>query len=329
MTAHWSSNSVTIFTAIVYCRDEANGQLVHRSYAVVSDDLHHDKQSVYAFNKMIMTDIRQHVPWPIEHVHYWSDGAASQFKNKYNFDNLLHHEEDHQCRADWSFFATAHGKGPIDGIGGEVKRQVWRAELQGKIVVRDAEHFADEATHLCPNIFILYCPKDSITEMTAHVRDRWKSCSPLPGTQSFHFIKPMDPFSLSYGKNSIFSCPEIELTKKTMRINPNNGNGDVEINDHGESDPSDNQNPVYIQGDFVHVRLSTNNKSTNDYVACIVSVGEDLTLTFLRSSGAYKRTFVYPIIEDQSQITLHEVIAKLPMPAYMLILGFMKAKNRA
>ena len=93
-----------------------------------------------------------------------------------------------------------------------------------------------------------------------------------------------------------------------MRINPNNGNVDVEINGHGDSDPSDNQNPVYIPGDFVHVRLSTNNKSTNDYVACIVSVAEDITVTFLRSSGAYKRTFVYPIIEDQSQITLHEVM---------------------
>ena len=60
--------------------------------------------------------------------------------------------------------------------------------------------------------------------------------------------------------NSIFTCPEIELAKKTVRINPNIGNGDVQTNDHDDNDFNDNQNPVYILGDLVHVRLITNNE---------------------------------------------------------------------
>ena len=68
----------------------------------------------------------------------------------------------------------------------------------------------------------------------------------------------------------------------------------------------------------LHIWLITNSKSAKDYGVCIISVTEELTVTFmtcLRSSGACKRKFVLPIIEDQSQITLQEVIAKLPMAA--------------
>ena len=52
---------------------------------------------------------------------YFSDGAASQYKNRKNFINLCHHEEDFGISAEWHFSATAHGKGTCDGLGGAVK----------------------------------------------------------------------------------------------------------------------------------------------------------------------------------------------------------------
>ena len=129
MSAHWANSSVTIYTGMVYVRDAPEEPLWHQSFAIVSDDPNHDKRAVYAFNQQILADVQETLPWNIEHVHYWSDGPANQFKNCFTINNLLHHEEDYGSTADWSFFATAHGKGPIDGIGGEVKRQVWLAVL--------------------------------------------------------------------------------------------------------------------------------------------------------------------------------------------------------
>ena len=38
---------------------------------------------------------------------------------------------------DWSFFATSHGKGENDGLGGDVKNAVWRQTMQLKVVVKD------------------------------------------------------------------------------------------------------------------------------------------------------------------------------------------------
>ena len=44
--------------------------------------------------------------------------------------NLCNHESDFGMPAEWHFFATSHGKGPCDGIGGTVKRLATRASLQ-------------------------------------------------------------------------------------------------------------------------------------------------------------------------------------------------------
>ena len=45
---------------------------------------------------------------------------------------LLNHKKDFCIEAEWHFFATSHGKGACDGIGGCVKRNVYRASLQNR-----------------------------------------------------------------------------------------------------------------------------------------------------------------------------------------------------
>ena len=84
--------------------------------------LKHDKYSVCTFNGAILTEVKKLTA--VEKVHYWSDGAGSQFKNKFVLTNLLHHHLDFETDVTWSFFDTAHGKGPVDGVGGRVKRPV-------------------------------------------------------------------------------------------------------------------------------------------------------------------------------------------------------------
>lgn len=34
--------------------------------------------------------------------------------------------------SEWNFFKSYHGKGPHDGIGGAVKRTIWKKVLQGQ-----------------------------------------------------------------------------------------------------------------------------------------------------------------------------------------------------
>ena len=63
-------------------------------------------------------------------VFYFSDGCAGQYKNCKNFMNLCHHSVDFGFEAEWHFFATSHGKGPCDGVGGLLKRMATKASLQ-------------------------------------------------------------------------------------------------------------------------------------------------------------------------------------------------------
>ena len=93
-----------------------NNQKQVEHYILCSDDLGHDKNSIYFYNKQIITDL-QRKGVTTQHFHYWSDGPSSQFKNKFNATNLKFHLHDYGISADWNFFATAHAKGENDGSG--------------------------------------------------------------------------------------------------------------------------------------------------------------------------------------------------------------------
>ena len=157
MESHWSNESVTVFTAVVYYKDD-NKDLKHLSYALISDELSHDKRSVYVFNKALLDAVSRETSF--KQVHYWSDGAGSQFKNRFNLACVLYHPLDYGTHATWSFFETAHGKGAVDGVGGAVKRAVWRAILQDRAVVNSAEEFARVAENECLKVKVLYIPKE-------------------------------------------------------------------------------------------------------------------------------------------------------------------------
>ena len=66
----------------------------------------------------------------VSNIVYFSDGCAGQYENLKNFLNLCLHEEEFDIPAEWHFFATSHGKGPSDGIGGTIKREATKASLQ-------------------------------------------------------------------------------------------------------------------------------------------------------------------------------------------------------
>ena len=91
MASHWSNEAVKVFTAVVYYKDH-NKDLKHLSYALISDELPHDKGSVHVFNKALLDAVSKNIFF--KQVHYWSDGAGSQFKNRFNLASVLYHPHD-------------------------------------------------------------------------------------------------------------------------------------------------------------------------------------------------------------------------------------------
>lgn len=101
----------------------------HYSYCVISDHLKHSIETVYTFQSTLLKHLKVQF-LGLAKIIYFSDGAASQYKNFKNFTNLLHHSEDFGLNAEWNFYATSHGKITCDGIGGTIKRKAAKHSLQ-------------------------------------------------------------------------------------------------------------------------------------------------------------------------------------------------------
>ena len=125
-------------------------------------------------------------------VYYFSDGAASQYKNYKNFSNLIMHFEDFGLSAEWHFFATSHGKSPCDGIGGTVKREVARASLQATttgFILNPSDLYQWCQQHIAGILFIWV----SQEEIEAHglvLNERFNSARKIPGTRENHSFVP-------------------------------------------------------------------------------------------------------------------------------------------
>ena len=146
---HWDNSQCTLHPFVFYYRSEKDGVLGHESFCFVSECLRHTTVTVYTFLQDLIPHIKINYP-QVKKIIYFSDGCAGQYKNQYNFTNLLHHEKDFELQAEWNFFATFHGKNACDGIGGTLKRSVARTSLQPPL----------ENQILTPLDFFNYCNKN-------------------------------------------------------------------------------------------------------------------------------------------------------------------------
>ena len=113
-SAHWGHGQATMFTAYAWIANDVKEGIV-----LVSDNVNHTKHSVYVFMNWILQQLKSKYP-DIEMINIFSDGASSQFKQRYLFSNLHCWELEHQLKLCWNVFATSHGKGVVDGLGGTV-----------------------------------------------------------------------------------------------------------------------------------------------------------------------------------------------------------------
>lgn len=210
---HWNNNQASINTAVCYYK--IGDEMHHESFAVISDDLNHNTVAVYAFQKLFIQHMQQK-NIPLKKIIYFTDGASQHFKNKYNFANLLRHTEDFGIPAEWHFFATAHGKGPCDGTGGNLKRLAARASLQ-----RDSAHqiltpkdLYTWAKETLKNTTILYSPKENHQHLKTFLESRFSSAKTILGTLGYHSFVPVNDVQLSLKRFSL--DPEVKLFPKKV-----------------------------------------------------------------------------------------------------------------
>lgn len=217
---HWNNAMSTVhpFACYVLC----DGKPKPLNVVIISDYLEHSTNSVHCFQGQLITLLRQKQV-DLKKIIYFSDGAASQYKNKYNMINLRLHAQDFGVSAEWHFFATSHGKGPSDGLGGTLKRNASRASLQGQRITTPEELYEWAKTN-APGINPVFVSKEDCNKTKKQLAARFKSAPKIDGIRSFHCAVPDVSNSILFKATSTSESGTVieyqnKLSKKTFPVN--------------------------------------------------------------------------------------------------------------
>ena len=178
---------------------------------IVSDSLHHDKYAVNVFLSQIFQHLDENVR-PFESIVMFSDGASSQFKQCFLLCSHTLMNRD----ITWNFFATSHGKGPVDGM---VKRVVSREVMSGRVSVQLSQEFAIVAANKCKETKILHIGKEEIEATKLKLEEQLLLCClPTPMTLASGG-SPMFPLAV-HQPASPSIWPAVQSLRRGLSTNP-------------------------------------------------------------------------------------------------------------
>lgn len=192
---HWNVQQATIHPFVIYFKE--NMEVEHLSFIIISEDLRHDSVAVNLFISKLITFLRKNQGKIVNKIYFISDGAASQYKNRKNFSSLCKFKSNYGIEAEWHFFATSHGKGPCDAIGGTIKRMATRASL-----AKEREHPITNARELfnwanirkeedLTKLNFSFATTDQYEAMASELNEQYNNAKPIKGTQKFHSFIPV------------------------------------------------------------------------------------------------------------------------------------------
>lgn len=94
---HPQKNQITLHTGVVYARHSSE------TFCAVSYSLEHGSQAVWSYLRPALEKLLQEKKG-IDTLHFYSDGATAQYKQKGNFNLLSKEMSDRSiCKATWNF----------------------------------------------------------------------------------------------------------------------------------------------------------------------------------------------------------------------------------
>ena len=218
---HWNNSQSTIHPFVIYFND-----LSHASFVVISDCMSHDTIAVYLFQKRLISFLRSKLGCLPKKIYYFSDGAASQYKNRKNFVNLCLHNHDFGIKAEWHFSATSHGKGACDGLGGTVKRLAAKASLQrpyeDQIMIMTPFQLYEWASKNIPSVTFMYCTTEEYEREKSFLEDRFQKSRTIAGTRSLHAFIPKSTDTMTTKRFSL------STTSKDVKVMKERGELEME-----------------------------------------------------------------------------------------------------
>lgn len=213
---HWNNAQATVFPFACYIKVKNQEKPQPLNLVIISDYMNHSTTAVYAFQHRLVAFLKNYVP-NMKKIMYFSDGAASQFKNRFNMVNLLQHEEDFGVPAEWHYFATSHGKGPSDGLGGTTKRLAARASLQlpPEDQIQTPRQFFSWVTQNITGINFAFVAAEDMKDIEKAQKRRFRNAPSVSGIRSFHAAVPQSRDSLAMRITSLSPSSTLHTLRDT------------------------------------------------------------------------------------------------------------------
>ena len=201
--AYYSKIQVTLHPAVFHFKSD-DGKLIHKSLVVVSDEMSHKADTVFAFLESIIQWVKEKMPH-IQIIHVLSDSPSSQYRNATIFSLVGHFQELFGVRGTWNYFESGHGKGPCDGVGGAVKRAADLATMKGQ-KIDDAQSFFSWGVQQESNSKVSYVlvEKPAVEEASQELKGVTKTS--IVGTMKIHSVVPQDGVLFTRGTSCFKDC---------------------------------------------------------------------------------------------------------------------------
>ena len=134
--------------------------------------------------------IKQLLNENITALHIWPDGPNSQFKNRYIAATLSWLQRECSAEITWHLFTSSHGKGPVHGIGGAIKRLAATEVIKRKAIITDHLSFF-KAVRAISTIKVFNITADEANQRinTSELKAIIDNAPPLRGIFSAHCLK--------------------------------------------------------------------------------------------------------------------------------------------
>lgn len=190
-----SRNQVSLHTGMLYTSKET------LSFCTFSPSLEHNPASIWAHLEPIINHIKTNFP-EVTKLHFFSDGPATQYRQKHNFFLLLQQTAAFDY-CTWSYFEASHGKGPADGVGGSIKRALDSRIAYGNDIT-DAK-MAFEILKGKTSVLLFYIEEEKINAMHKQIITNVR---PICGTMRVHqIVTTKEPNKILHREVSCF-CGE-------------------------------------------------------------------------------------------------------------------------
>ena len=208
--AFFGKNQIGLFTAVGWIGTKKK----KATFIMANGDHTHSKQQVFYYMKLIVKELKEINP-QLDYVRFVTDGAASQFKNRFILSTLLTAERDFGLKCQWDFFPTSHGKSPADGLGETIKRGVESRIFSGKFEVYFLKEFIECSKTFCKSTKLYSVSKEDTKSTYQELEIRWKKTKPMNGIRSLHHFKPSEDGKILIG--AVTSQMDGTITFKNLK----------------------------------------------------------------------------------------------------------------